>query len=482
MSKRLLTLYTDILAAANATVDDEGFISLIAGKGKTTPYMVNKKRMILPTPEMLRRPSWDDLVAFHPLRENALKGESEVLEALRETFCIRLSYASVMLILGLLHVCASPAQHKLLSPDQQLLLRAVGEADQKTVDAWQEILLHLARSSLHEGFVHIYLRRRVELSGKVFDRGGVVTFPFWKEIEKAVAEDSTVLCGRKLRAKDIKAIKGVCNFIFPQIDTPHSYSRGSYSQVAPFTDALMQSVMAIGMRLNDIADQYADFLTDVEISRISDAWVEEFSNLDSFVNDIRMIPALPGNDGAEKQHQDIPAANMSALRTPTPPPAPAPAAPVVHTPPPPMYAPPAAPQAVPYTSAAEPSRAGGVSFSSLVGQAQNTPPPYIPPPPPYWQGNPQQGYPQGYPQPYTQPYAPAMPPQPGLPMTPWGGAPAPGYHQMPQAPQRASVGNPYAATIPAPVQQYPGQYGMSQAPQQQWGAPMMNTGPRGPVL
>lgn len=434
MSKRLLSLYENLLKAANLVVDEEGYVSNIIGVDKTSPEIINGKRLVLPTPEMLKKPSWSELIAFHPLHENILKGESEVLESFRNTICSRFSYTSCVLVLEMLRICASPTQHKLLSPDQQILLSNVGEVDMKTIDAFQSILMAIGARSNREGIAYIFLKRRATIGGKLFDRGGIVTFPFWKALIETTDKE---IFGVKVREKDVNAIRGAFKFLFPDLDQENSYSRGSNSKIAPFTDALMQSSAAISMRINDVIDSYKDFISNADSLRINSDWVDEFLNLEAYERDIRMIPALPGNEGAEKVVVNVPAMVPPTIKTPAPPePLPLQAPPVINQP---VYN--TQPNPPPVQQPAQVS--GSSSMRDLLYQSQM---------------NSQQQFPQQFPQQYQQyqqypQQYPQQQYQQQQPMSPWNNAP---QQQMQNTyasyqPQRASLSNP---NVP---QQYPQQ-------------------------
>ena len=73
----LVALYEAILTALGCSVTDN-LVSLETPDG-TLPVIMDKRRLVLPSTEILRASRWTDWIAFHPLSESIARGESLVL-------------------------------------------------------------------------------------------------------------------------------------------------------------------------------------------------------------------------------------------------------------------------------------------------------------------------------------------------------------------------------------------------------------------
>jgi hypothetical protein len=362
----IIKLYTNILNATGCKVDKEGYVSVdpsvFTGEPseKTLPFIVNEKRVVLPTFEHQRSAS-DDKIIFHPLNENILRGESDVVIKLRTAFSIRLNHLFFISIKTAIQMIYDIDSHRKFSPQQHEILSLAPDLDETTaVDFVRMMKAATAQGS--NSHVSLYLKRSGTVDGKKFSRVGVVGFPFYNELKK----EQDTYYGVKLRKRDRVGLLKLIEFIFPDIDKEGSYSRGSNSQVAPFMDALMKAVMSVGSKLNDYFETYKNVIPDFDQGMlISSDWVEDMDNLEANIIHIRKIPSQPGNEGSIKQEPNLP---VSA--------APVQPAPVVYSTPvqqpvqqpqvqPWQHSPIQQPQPIHQTGSATPSSNGKVSFSSI---------------------------------------------------------------------------------------------------------------------
>lgn len=322
---KLNELYASILRFCGMEVDNDGFVSTVLDD-KRHPTIVAGKRMVLPDDVHLRNPK--EKLIFHPLSENIMRGESEVIIALRDVINIRLNFTFGIVCQYLLNLIASPDDHKKLTPDQLELLIAVKDVDDVTVRNFVSLMVEGVKQDANRVFTNIYLRRGGTIAEKRYARIGVVMFDFYDKLQ---AEGNTVY-GVKLRVKDKEAYKQLCRFIFPNIEVQGSYNRGSDSDVAPFLDALMRSAMGIASRFNDILDMYKDFIDEADKLYFDSDWVETFENLNVMVPEIRRIPVQAGNEGAVKKtevvSQEQPKAELPVPPAPVQAPALPPASPI----------------------------------------------------------------------------------------------------------------------------------------------------------
>lgn len=303
---KLNNLYRSILRYAGLDADDEGFISTVLDD-RREPALLDGARLVLPLPQHLRAVNPKEKIIFHPLSENILRGESEVLVKLREVINIRLNFTFGIIGQSLLQLVASPEEHHKLDPDQSELLIAVKNVDETTIKNFIAVMIEGVRQNANRLFMNIFLKRGGTIDTKRYSRVGVVTFGLYEELMK----DGNEVYGVKLRVKDKETFKQLYNFIFPNVSVPMFYSRGSDSDVAPFLDALMKSSMAVACRFNDILEQFEDFIDEGDSMVFDSEWVSDFENLSTLIPEIRRVPVQAGNEGS------APASEASTVVRPT---------------------------------------------------------------------------------------------------------------------------------------------------------------------
>lgn len=303
---KLIPLYESILRTAHLTCSADGYVSRKL-LGDPEPALIKGKRLVLPTPDHLAKT--DNEVRFHPLSENILRGESEVLEFFRSALNIRMNYTLSLLVYQMMVIGTSPAVHKKLSPDQSLFLSKVKNADEKTLEVLQRLMKAMPYNQTQKAFVSIYLKKGGVVGDRKYMRAGIVTFPLYNELVKGELE----VYGVKMRVKDRDSIRALLEYMFPNIDKVGSYSRGSDSQVAPFLDALMKSVMSLASPLNDLVELYKKHIDDPENMMFESGWVETFDNLEVMLPEIRKVPMQSGNEGSTTATAAAPAAESVAF-------------------------------------------------------------------------------------------------------------------------------------------------------------------------
>lgn len=300
---KILDLYKDILAAGCLYADKEGLISAKI-KGATSPFLIEGKRLVLPTKEHLQMSDWSNRIVFHPLSENIHRGESKVLERFRNNINLRLNYTLGLLADQLFKLVVNVGGHKHLSPDQSVILSSVKNADEKAYTSFVHLIEDMGLTNKTKSFVNIYLKKGGVVDGKKYNRAAIVTFPLYEELMK---NQKQVFGINITSVKHREAIKQLLEFILPGIDKPHHFDRGSESQIAPLLDCLMQGVMGIASRINDILDEYGQMLEGSDELRYSDDWMEAFENLEQLKNEIRSIPMQAGNEGSIDGQKPAPA-------------------------------------------------------------------------------------------------------------------------------------------------------------------------------
>jgi hypothetical protein len=293
---KLIPFYKELLSLGFLSADEEGYISAeMAGMpGMKTPFLLEGKRFVLPTQKQLSNPDKREVVIFHPLQENSLKGESDIMAKYRWAVNVRLNYVLGSICEELLNIVVSPKLHAKLSPDQALLLTSVKNADEKTLTSFRAILKNMGIGNKDKCLVYIFLRRGTTVvREKKYSRAAVVWFPLLDELLK----DDKQVFGVTLRTKDRAAIIQLLEFVLPGITTKGHFDKGSESDIAPFLDSLLLAVLNLAGPINTLLTDYQDFLDKPEELEYTDAWLDTFENMSALLPEIRSIPMQTGNDG-----------------------------------------------------------------------------------------------------------------------------------------------------------------------------------------
>lgn len=284
--------YTDLLASLNIHDVGDGLLTLKfpVGEGEYSekPCTSNGKRLSLPTDALIRSGKWDGLLAFHPLSENLLRGESEILKFLRTMVRFRLSSTASQLMAELMGIAADPARHKDLKPTQAEFLKSVQHANDKT-----ESLVNTKLLGRHfDDLLNIYLKRGGQFKGEEYRRVAAVSFPIWDELSSKGKMIYDIDCGS---VKNKKTIASLFEFIFPHPDDQNHWSAASNETVAPYFHALMQCYVKVAKHLNGLVHKYRKHLEYPEMLKIPLEWEDGLEHLGGWKS---LIAPLPGNEGA----------------------------------------------------------------------------------------------------------------------------------------------------------------------------------------
>lgn len=287
----LIRLYESVLAAANLVVNNEGLISMDLC-GVHSPCTVGKdpaKRLVLPTPAVLANPNWATTIAFHPLSESLLRGESEVLRKLKALLMMRVLGVVSDLSTQLMAIAVNVEAQKKLTPDQHEFLSLVGPVSENTFKDLSRIneSLGVDRNQL----INMYLKRAGQWKGKGYSRVAVTTFPLLAELATPGKEVFGINLGSQ---KNKKAIKALFDYILPGNEDADKYSYGSNNDVAPYFHAMMSSFVKIAKQLNSITKKFKKHLDEPESLMIDVEFDKDLNDLGKFRD---IIPSLSGNEG-----------------------------------------------------------------------------------------------------------------------------------------------------------------------------------------
>lgn len=303
-TKPLMKFYADVLASLNIQDVEGGRLSLRmpTGDGDVAEYpcVSNDKRVTLPTDTLLKSGEWDGLIPFHPLSENILRGESEIIHFLRRVIQFRLAGVSGALMDDLMQLATDTSRHADLSPTESEYLKEVPKVDSKTL----KVLHKLLNAHLDE-IIKIYLKRAGKIDGKEYRRVAAVSFPLHEELH---TEGTKIFNASAGNLKNKKSIAALFEYIFPDPDEMDKWSAGSDSDVAPYFHSLMRCYASIAEHLNTLVEKHERVLSNPDILKTDLSWVPSLKQLSKWRD---LIPALPGNEGAAMKGDKGPMAEES---------------------------------------------------------------------------------------------------------------------------------------------------------------------------
>ena len=291
----LIDIYKNILAFAGMHTDDTDMVSVKIGD-KSEPVLLDGKRLVLPTQEHLGNAYATSKIIFHPLNENIIRGESDVVCKLRTSFKVKFNYTTAVLGQTLLKICASIAEHKHLTPDQSEMLSEIKDVDDNTFVTFGKIIVAAMKSNADKAFVNVFLKSGAKLGDRKYSRAGIVSFPMYEELVKGADN----VFGVKLRVKDRKAYIQLFEYMYTHIKEPHLYNIGSNSQIAPCLEALLNTSAQLAENLNRVINLFKDKIDNADALLFDSDWMDGFDKLEDLIPQIRNIPIQSGNDGANK--------------------------------------------------------------------------------------------------------------------------------------------------------------------------------------
>jgi hypothetical protein len=294
---KLIQIYEAILRTAGYVVDSEGFVSvnneLFTGD-PNQPAMIEGKRLVLPTEDHLRTPS-DSKIIFHPLKEQAIHGESKVFTTLRESMSSRLSFTYAIIVNALVTLGKDTAKHKHLSPDQAEFLTAVRDITNDTDIVFTELFTRASKEIGGNSFVNIFMKKNGVVDDINYVRVGVVMFPFYEELLK----EQDKYFGYTIKSKkDRQTIIRLLEYVLPGLSKTGGYNVGNNSKVAPYMGALLGCSQNLIEMFNHHLELYNTLIDPAYKNMLIDAsWVGAIENEAALVNEVRMVPMQAGNEG-----------------------------------------------------------------------------------------------------------------------------------------------------------------------------------------
>ena len=323
----LLSVYESILNLGGLSTNDDGFISVtLAGDSRPAIITVKEdkesfdKRLVLPTTYQLRAEGgWENRIAFHPLKENIINGESRVVEYLRKAINFRINMVTQSLFDHILTYASSPEYQKSLTSEKIKLLDAAKDADETMRNNFDRVMKKISPVDTKNSFVSIFLKKLGKIGDKDFSCVATINFPFYKELIQSEKE----FHGVKLRKVDFATFKSIMEYIFPGIDEKGNYNVGVSDSIAPFTEGLIRATDKLTQEMNRVTEILFKKSTHIpktnreelyEFAYFKNDHMSTFESLESLLPEIRIIPQLPGNEDKEAKSITPPMRTLSDIQ------------------------------------------------------------------------------------------------------------------------------------------------------------------------
>lgn len=293
--EKTLNFLTEILTSLGCTV--RGRAILIVTEDGEYEIEVDGKTMVMPTPETLKLSNWDKEIAFWPLCESTLRGESEIQHEILSMVKGAVNVRLAALIWELFKVANSEeCKANKLTPEQAEFLPHIPGLDADMVKRMGKLVLGVNPAEYKTSLIHINLKRRTKINGQPFDRACLVRFPL------AEMERKEKPFGVDLRVKDMDALTNLLDYILPEWQIENSYSRGTDSKVAPYFVATLLAYQNINARITLLAKRFEPTFPKFGALVNEDNWVECMDDLHRMRD---CMPNLPGNDGAVVRNNSV---------------------------------------------------------------------------------------------------------------------------------------------------------------------------------
>lgn len=285
--EKSLSFLTQILQSLGMTV--QGNAIVIEGEDGPAEVVVGDKVLVMPTPEVLKASRWEEVVAFWPLCENTLRGESEVQQELLTMVRGAVNIRLAAMLWNLVKVANSKeCKENKLSPEQAVFLPCLPGLDPEMVKRLGKLVLGVNPDEYKTSLIHMNLKRRTKINGVQFDRACLVRFPL------AEMERKEKPYGADLRVKDMDALTNLLDYILPEWQVENAYSRGTDSKVAPYFVATMLAYQNLNARISELAKLFVDLFPIFGTLINEDDWV---TSMDDLLRMRDSMPSLPGSEG-----------------------------------------------------------------------------------------------------------------------------------------------------------------------------------------
>lgn len=292
-------LYVPLATSVDLPPDEDGTMRFHLDEKNSRVVKVDDLPLVMPIPSRLRGSGLNGVVAFHPLSENIIRGESPVLRKLRTAVINKITNSLSLLMLSMAEIAADVDYQQKLKASESEFLRALPSADAKFANALGKIIDNIEAEG-NNRLVRIFFKRGGMWKGEKYARVAVVSFP----LVEAAHEDSKELFGVKLRVADKTQIQALLEYLLPNsLEPSDTYDYGSSSKSAPYFDSLIGAYVNLANAINKHAKKLKKHLEVYDSIYIDTSWADEMANIDKLALEIPPLPFNEGDVGIEEKHK-----------------------------------------------------------------------------------------------------------------------------------------------------------------------------------
>lgn len=325
--EELLELYKNVLGALDCSISSDGLVSFVTPHCNEPVYVVEGKRLALPTDDITRNLAHGNLAAFHPLSEVIVLGQSQVIMTLRQLVNESLTHKILSTILGIAMAISRDAK---FTAKQTEYIKDLEKIDEKTVKFLSKIVESIDTGSSNR-VINVFLKHGGILHDIQYKRICTVSFPLYT----AVINATDTVYGVHGRKQDIRLLKALLEKLFPNIGMQDAYSFGTNSLTAPYFHALLGGFKHVVEDLNRITSKFRKIIEEYTGTNphVNLEYIETYGEGTDFKDIIPPLELNKGTDNSAKtpaaQVPNAPAQPQAApIQQPVAQPVAAPVAPV----------------------------------------------------------------------------------------------------------------------------------------------------------
>lgn len=286
----LLNFYEHVLTALGCVITSDGMVSnKETGEPVTT---LSGERLVMPTDDRLSKLAGSNTVAFHPMSENVILGQSEVIRLTRQLVNESITHKVLVSMLGIATAIAGGVEFK---SAQITKLTTVSDIDEKTVKALTKLTQNIDHTS-PQRVVNVYLKHGGSIEENSFKRTAFVSWPLYDELVSVCNDNGDTVYGISMRKKDVVLIRSLFELLIPHAGEQDYYSAGSNSKAAPYFHALLSAFANVVGDLNGMTWIFRKVIFDAvsQTPHVTLDFIDEFGEGDAYRD---IIPPLDKNQG-----------------------------------------------------------------------------------------------------------------------------------------------------------------------------------------
>lgn len=300
----LLSLYEQTLLSLGCIITADGMVSLEATGEPVN--LASGERLVVPTDERLSKLAGSKTAAFHPMSENVILGQSNVIRLTRTLVNQAITHKVLTTMVGIATGISNGVEMKAA---QLTKLSSVSGIDAKTV----KYLVKLTNAIDHQTpqrLVNVFLKHGGSIGATSYKRTAFVSWPLYDELVSVTEDSGDTVYGITMRKKDVVYIRSLLELVLEHINVPEYYSFGSNSKAAPYFHALLSAYGNVLTDLNKITWPFRKVILDAlgESPHVTIDFITDFGEGDAYRH---IIPSLDHNQGNSVDGQAQSAAAIS---------------------------------------------------------------------------------------------------------------------------------------------------------------------------